>query len=110
LYKGMSASYLGRSRTTVVIMKFAAKTNWDIEGVAEGTIQWVIYEHLKKRQMEAKAERLLASGILAHDSNAHKKSVQGMWQQLIGTKRNKSIDMPVSGYRLDRESRSSSSI
>jgi len=27
LYKGMSASYLGRSRTTLVIMKFAAKTN-----------------------------------------------------------------------------------
>ncbi|KAH8551191.1 mitochondrial carrier domain-containing protein [Umbelopsis sp. PMI_123] len=54
LYKGMSASYLG---------------------VAEGTIQWVIYEHLKKRQMEAKAERLIASGQRA-DSNAHAKSVQ----------------------------------
>ncbi|GAB5592929.1 Pyrimidine nucleotide transporter [Umbelopsis nana] len=55
LYKGMSASYLG---------------------VAEGTIQWVIYEHLKKRQMEAKAERLIASGSLHKDSNAHAKSVQ----------------------------------
>ncbi|KAG2179774.1 hypothetical protein INT43_003557 [Umbelopsis isabellina] len=55
LYKGMSASYLG---------------------VAEGTIQWVIYEHLKKRQIEAKAERLLAMGQHQQDSKLHKKSVQ----------------------------------
>jgi hypothetical protein len=49
-----------------------------IAGVAEGTIQWVIYEHLKKRQMEAKAERLIAAGQRG-DSAAHAKSVQGMY-------------------------------
>lgn len=51
---------------------------WLIAGVAEGTIQWVIYEHLKKRQIEAKAERLIATGQRG-DSAAHAKSVQGMY-------------------------------
>jgi hypothetical protein len=50
----------------------------DDAGVAEGTIQWVIYEHLKKRQIEAKAERLIATGQRA-DSAAHAKSVQGLY-------------------------------
>jgi solute carrier family 25 protein 33/36 len=45
-------------------------------GVAEGTIQWVLYEHLKKRQIEAKAERLIAMGEHHQDSKLHKKSVQ----------------------------------